>query len=58
LRNIIFTIFPLQIISGSSLLVVMGEQKNNLNSEFKLESITIYYLIRIYCENNVKLLWT
>ena len=33
-----------QILSDKLLLVVMDEQKINLNCEFKLEPITTYYL--------------
>ena len=40
----IFIILSQQILSGSLLLVVMGEQKRNLSCRFKLELITTYYL--------------
>ena len=44
MRNVMSIIFLQQIINGRLLLVVMGEQKSNLNCRFKLESITTYHL--------------
>ena len=38
------TIFSQQILCGWLLLVVIGRQKSNLNSVFKLEPITIFHL--------------
>ena len=43
-RNAISTIFSQQILSGGLLLVIMDEQKSNLNCKFKLEPITTYHL--------------
>ena len=39
-----FTIFSQQIISNRLLHVVIGGQKNNFISKFKLEPIAIYHL--------------
>ena len=40
--NAIFIIFSQQVLSGKLLLVIMNEQKCNLNCGFKLEPITTY----------------
>ena len=53
MRNVMSIIFLQQIINGRLLLVVMGEQKSNLNCRFKLESITTYHLYMICCDNVV-----
>ena len=52
MKNVVSTTFSQQII-GDRLLVVIGEQKSNLNCEFKLEPITTYCLWFV-----VKMLWT
>ena len=44
MRNVIFTTFSQQILSGGLLLVAMGRQKNNLSYRFKLKPVTTYYL--------------
>ena len=42
MKNTLSTIFSQQILSSGLLLVVMGDQINNLSCRFKLEPITTY----------------
>ena len=49
---VLFTIFSQQNLSGRLLIAVIDEQKSNLNSEFKLKSITINHQIFF-----MKVLW-
>ena len=57
----IFIILIQQILSGRLLLTIICEQKNNFSDEFKLKSITSYYLkfvVKIllkYCVCNTSL---
>ena len=54
---VLFNIFSQQNLSDRLWITVIGEQKNNLNSEFKLKPITTNYQFFIY-ENVIKILWT
>ena len=56
-KNVISIIFSQQIIYGKLLLVVIGWQKNNLISKFKLEPTTTYHLCFFFRWITYDLLW-